>query len=567
MKRKKGLWIILIALVIVGVGFALVRSWFPAKNRPGTGETIVETVAESTGEEASGETEALTESTREEAGDETEALAESESEEAVTEVEPEEDLKDETLEEAHDEFVSGLAELRELNDEEKTFVPDLAINPEDSSVVVGDQIQEVAVEESDGVQLLDTEALEEALEDTGLVVPEGDQVSVEKLAEANDMDQVNLDDGTIILSDTYQTCRIIVKQKDEDSDLLRDEQAVSVVGPFNGTYIFQYDSPEAAKEACERWKQNEAVAYAEPEAVISVQTKKSKTASTSFTYNNFKYWGSAAVGFAHMKSVVKKTYGSVDQAPKVKVAVIDTGIDYNHPLFQDRLLSKGYDFVNGDKNASDDYMHGTACAGIIAKHTTSNVKILPLKAGDENGSLTNLDIYNALEYAIEKKVHIVNMSFGCLAKDYSQLMRDGIYDAHDAGLLLIAAYGNNGVKTVYHMPAGFRGVIGVSAVTVEKELASFSNYGKQVDLSAPGQEIYCAVPKFFDQSRYAYLDGTSMSAPYVAAAAAMFKTLHPKYSATKIRNLMYQNVLDLGAEGKDLRFGNGMIYLKKVKAQ
>lgn len=494
-----------------------------------------------------------------------------------TEIEPVEDLKEETLEEVHEDFVSGLAELRAEHDEDKEYVPSIVVNPEEASVIVGDAVQETVVAESDGEQVLDAGALEEAFEDTALVVPEGEQISIDELAEANDMEVSELDGGMVLLENAYQTCRIIVKQVPPedgitDQEVLTDELALGVVGPMNGNYIFQYETPELAKEACDRWNQDDRVAYAEPEKVISTLTKKNENQTASgarvngFSYKDYRYWGSAAVGFSHMKEVVKDTYGSVSDAPKVKVAVIDTGIDYNHPWFKNRLLSKGYDFVNDDKNATDDYMHGTACAGIIAKNTTKNVKILPLKAGDQNGSLTNADIYNALEYAIAKKVHIINMSFGCLNEDYSRLMKEGIDDAKDAGILLIAAYGNDGVKTVYHMPAGFAGVVGVSSVNVDKKLSYFSNYGKRVDISAPGEGIYCAVPKFFDDSRYCYLDGTSMSAPYVAAAAAMFKTLHPKYSASKITKLLNKHTLDLGKEGKDIRFGEGMIYLKRVKA-
>lgn len=220
----------------------------------------------------------------------------------------------------------------------------------------------------------------------------------------------------------------------------------------------------------------------------------------------------------------------------VTVAVIDTGVDYNHPDLTDNILRLngqvvGYDFHNGDADPMDDNNHGTHCAGILGARggnalgvtgVCQRVKIMPLKFLGGDGTGLDSDAISCIDYARLHGAQILSNSWG--GPDYSQLLLEAIQRARDAGILFVAAAGNEGSSNDSEpsYPANFNqdvdNVISVAASTDQDQLAGFSNYGAvSVDLAAPGQSILSTVRA----SGYQLFSGTSMACPHVAGAAAL----------------------------------------------
>ena len=229
-------------------------------------------------------------------------------------------------------------------------------------------------------------------------------------------------------------------------------------------------------------------------------------------------------------------------SPTVTVAVIDTGIDYNHPDLAGKFAG-GRDFVNGDLDPMDDHGHGTHVSGTIAAAMSNvtgdppaeegvvgvapNARILAYKVCAADGTCTDAAIQLAIEQAIADRANVINMSFGDTS--YSQSLDDAVQDAWNAGLVLVAAAGNGGDTTLVY-PAALANVISVGAFDEDDNRASFSTYGSWVDISAPGNVIMSTYPAFQcgglgtepgDIGCYNWLSGTSMASPHVAGAAAL----------------------------------------------
>lgn len=341
----------------------------------------------------------------------------------------------------------------------------------------------------------------------------------------------------------YQTCRVIVKAK----EAISDSNAIGMAGPYKDLYVFQYADEAAAQLACERFAGRPDVIYAEPSRMSAV---------SGMEYTDINTWGYEVVNFPVISEFVSSKYGS--NVDDIVIAVIDSGIDYNHPLFKNRIADNGYDFVNNDDDPTDDHMHGTAVSGVIASSTPEYVKILPIKSGNADGGLEDLDIYLGIQYAIQQDADIINMSYGAPGK--SETEEEAIKEANAAGILMAASYGNYSTDTSEFYPASFSEVIGVSSINNYETLSGFSNYGDNVDVAAPGEQIYTAYPTDMgDNSGYQMQSGTSFSCPYVAAALAMIKASNPEYTENQIKKLLYSNAIDYGEPGWDKYFGYGMI--------
>jgi subtilisin family serine protease len=258
-----------------------------------------------------------------------------------------------------------------------------------------------------------------------------------------------------------------------------------------------------------------------------------------------------------------KTRGS----EKVVVAVLDSGVDYNHkdlvsniwtrpdsvPQYVDDELG-GFDDVHGfdaDANAGDpmdDNGHGTHCAGVIGAEGNNgegiaginwNVSIMPLKFLGRGGFGTTKNAIEAINYAIDRKqngvnVRVINASWG--STSYSKALEDAIRAAGEQGILFVAAAGNNGTDNDKraHYPSNYDlpNVISVAATDRTDSLTSFSNFGvKTVHIAAPGRDI---VSTWLNNS-YREASGTSMAAPHVSGVAALILAGEPNMSVTKLR--------------------------------
>ncbi|MGQ8873035.1 S8 family peptidase [Paenibacillus sp. TSA_86.1] len=206
----------------------------------------------------------------------------------------------------------------------------------------------------------------------------------------------------------------------------------------------------------------------------------------------------------------------------IKIAIIDTGVQLNHPELASKLLP-GYDYVDYDNIPEDGNGHGTHVAGIAASITNNGVgiagtaplaSIVPLRVLDNNGQGTIGNVGNGLVFAANNGVQVINLSLGGPTGD--TFLQAAVQYAWDRGAVIIAAAGNDNTSFPI-VPASYPNVIAVASTNSYDLKSNFSNYGPWVDMAAPGDSILST----YLGSSYAYLSGTSMAAPQVAGVAAL----------------------------------------------
>ncbi len=219
----------------------------------------------------------------------------------------------------------------------------------------------------------------------------------------------------------------------------------------------------------------------------------------------------------------------------------------------------GADFTNDDSDPLDDSSHGTHVAGIIGAQGNNGiggvgvnwtVHLVALKFLDKNGEGNTANAAEAIDYAVKAGARVINASWGGPA--FSFALFKAIRNAANQGVLVVAAAGNEGSNsdTQPEYPASYDlpNVISVAATDAGDGLVDFSNYGaRTVDLGAPGDDIYSTVPKFANPSGYAYFSGTSMAAPFVSGAAALYLSHTPSATVTQVRDALLQTVDPLPA--------------------
>ncbi len=304
----------------------------------------------------------------------------------------------------------------------------------------------------------------------------------------------------------------------------------------------------------------------------------------------------------------------------VIVAVIDTGVLLNHPDLQGKLVS-GYDFIRnvrvsldgdaidnypddpGDQSPNGSTFHGTHVAGSMAARTDNNngiagigwqTKIMPLRVLGKGGAGNDYDIEQAMRFAAGltndsntlpvRRADVINLSLGgpVISSGFQELVND----VRRAGVIVVAAAGNDGTDTVIY-PASLDGVVSVSGVDINRKRATYSNYGPFVDVAAPGgdntpdvngdgvpdgiistvgDEITDNNGKTKIEYTFASSIGTSMAAPQMAGVIALMKAVYPAMTPAQFDNLLSSGVIteDLGKSGRDDIFGHGLIDAQKA---
>jgi subtilisin family serine protease len=221
----------------------------------------------------------------------------------------------------------------------------------------------------------------------------------------------------------------------------------------------------------------------------------------------------------------EKTTGST-----IRVAILDTGIDLDHPDLQDNIKGN-VNLIKPNKSGDDDKGHGTHVAGIVAALDNDigvigvgpDISLYAVKVLDKKGQGWLSDLIDGLNWCINNEMQVINMSFGSLSDNDS--FHEAIIEAYEAGITLVASAGNNGeYGGEIEYPAKYPETIAVSAVDQYDNFASFSSYGLEIDLTAPGVDIKSAYKK----NAYETLSGTSMSAPHVTGVVALLLTTSPK---------------------------------------
>jgi subtilisin family serine protease len=253
----------------------------------------------------------------------------------------------------------------------------------------------------------------------------------------------------------------------------------------------------------------------------------------------------------------------------IKVAVLDTGIDYNNSAFQDRvILSKEF---TGENHTKDNIGHGTHVAGIIAsnggyKGVAPNALLLNAKVLSDSGSGSTSTIIAGIYWAVENKADIISLSLGKNNDKTDIPLKEAIEYAINKGTIVIVASGNcgscgtcNGFNGVTS-PGNFEEVITVGAVNDYNEFACFSsgkNYSEYIkpDVVAPGVEIIST----YLNNNYKSMSGTSMATPHISGVVALLLEKNPLLNHSEIKSLLEDKAVDLGDEGKDIFYGSGMV--------
>ncbi|MGD2147809.1 MAG: S8 family peptidase [Anaerolineae bacterium] len=383
---------------------------------------------------------------------------------------------------------------------------------------------------------------------------------------------------TIDLSAPHEPDRIIVKFKPNVSQV-GVASASAAVGaevvnelPRLGAQILSVPPEELATKLAVL-RSNPNVEYAEPDYIAQLAYDPDDPYYTGGTQ-----WGP-------QKIQADLAWDLFTGSQDVVIAVIDMGVDLVHPDLQSQLWTNagevpgngqdddgngyaddvhGWDFVNWDGDPQDDHGHGTHVAGIAAATADNgtgvagvgfNSGVMAIKAGNgATGSVRYSAIAQSLYYAADNGADVINLSVG----GYTSVsyLRDAVNYAWSKGCVLVGAVGNDNTDSRFY-PAAYDNVIGVSGTTQSDAKASWSNYGSQVSVAAPGYGIYSTY--WMGTSTYGYLSGTSMAAPHVAGLAALLFAQDGSRTNADVRSLVEETADDLGDAGRDQVFGHGRV--------
>jgi thermitase len=301
----------------------------------------------------------------------------------------------------------------------------------------------------------------------------------------------------------------------------------------------------------------------------TVSIEKNKKVKISQTPNDPYYPAQTYLTNSNIPSAWSVSEGS----PSVIVAVIDTGVDYNHEDLKNKMWTNpsgyfGYDFVNGDNYPMDDNGHGTQISGIIAAQSNNgvgiagiaNVKIMAVKAIPYGGEGDVADLARGIIYAADNGARVANVSLG-LAEE-SQALDDAITYARAKKCLIVAANGNL-YRSFIDNPARNPNAVGVGAVDDSDVRTAYSNYGDGTSLVALGNKIYSSVWKAAnDINGYEYGSGTSFAAPQVTGTAALIISKDPSLTSDQVKKRLISSakkVSAMGNVGYSIEYGYGKL--------
>lgn len=271
------------------------------------------------------------------------------------------------------------------------------------------------------------------------------------------------------------------------------------------------------------------VQHWEPDLRVTITEPYAKKVSDSSTPR--LPWG--------VRQVEANRVWSMTRGKAVKVAVIDTGIDYDHPAVKDNYRG-GVNILSSMLSPYDYNGHGTHVAGTIAGRAveTGLVGVAPrayiyaVKAFNRRGTANLSDLLSAINWCIENKMQVVNMSFGM--EKMSESLRWAIQKAYRRGIIMVAAAGNKGIYGKVDFPARYPETIAITATDKRGQIASFSNYSQEVDVAAPGEMI----PSSWINGGVREISGTSMAVPHVVGTVALLLYLRPDLTPEQIRRIL-----------------------------
>ncbi|HYM53052.1 MAG TPA: S8 family serine peptidase, partial [Candidatus Dormibacteraeota bacterium] len=339
-----------------------------------------------------------------------------------------------------------------------------------------------------------------------------------------------------------------------------DLQQVASVGSSGAAVLTTGGRP--VEEVLAQLRANPGVAWAEPDYVVTVAEEVGVAA---VNVNDPLTGQQYALDRMHVREA-----WSIGTGGSNLIAVVDTGVWAAHPDLAGRLVP-GYDFVNNDSNPADDNAHGTWVSGIIAANANDGLgiagiswtdRIMPVKVMDENGLGMTSDVAAGIHWAVDHGASVINLSIGGFGD--SQLLREAVDYAWARNVVLVAAAGNFRSAGPFY-PASYPHVISVSATQADDEFTNWSNFGADVDVSAPGASILTTNCNRSTVSSCKYtgahivISGTSFSSPNVAGVVALLRARNPGWTNASVVSRILSTADDLGYAGWDNRYGHGRV--------
>ncbi len=373
------------------------------------------------------------------------------------------------------------------------------------------------------------------------------------------------DPQSIVLKDTSRTSALELADRVGGSLRITDDGNFAVIYLPEGKTVYDVFSDEELKNKLPEMSPDYQVSVADMEEAIGfVREPKMPDRKLNDTELSFQSY----LGYINIGTSWNMTLGS-----GITVAVIDTGIDTDHPEFSGRISQNSYN-ASSDKIVKDYGLsviedkqgHGTEVAGVISAAMNNGkgvagiapeAQLLVIKAecNKEGVFERGSDLVFGLYYAIEQDVNVINMSFGSDENIYEEALQL----AADSNIICVASAGNDSTSMLNY-PAADENVIGVGALAYDSwELAEYSNYGDNSDVVAPGTVYTTTIG-----GGYKYINGTSFSSPIVAASLTLYFSSNKRDDVEKIREVLYASCLDLGDLGEDWYYGYGALDLNAL---
>jgi thermitase len=336
----------------------------------------------------------------------------------------------------------------------------------------------------------------------------------------------------------------------------RSKQVDKVYG--DEVYVVEPQDGSSSSKKSSDFKRNGKVLYAEPN--VELHTMVAAPNDPLFAQQYALQRISAVAGWTAFPNAYPSSGGA-------KIAVIDSGIDTDHADLVghiDTANSKCFGLLCL-QGYQDDNGHGTHTAGTAAGATNNgtgiagvsfNSPIQVLKVCNIAGTCNTADVVSAINWARTHGAQVITMSLG---GGGTATMQTAVTQAYNAGVVIVAAAGNDGNATLNY-PAAYAEVISVAATDSNDARASFSNANADVELAAPGVNVLAT----YNDGAYTTMSGTSMATPHVAGLAALLRSQNPSWTNVQVRNRMNACADDLGAAGRDPQFGYGRINLARA---
>ena len=355
----------------------------------------------------------------------------------------------------------------------------------------------------------------------------------------------------------FSTCRLKVKR---ELDSL--EGAVEGVS-YQGDTLLRFGSVAETKRAYSRLCKE----YGEDNVIVDIPL---------FTVDSVSKpvgWGTEFMNIG--KEIARQTQKNGQNARKVTIAVIDSGINSSHEIFDGRAISqKSKDCISSSLGIADEDGHGTSVAGIISESAPDNVELMILKTYTDGSRISVETVGQAVRYAADNNADVINLSMSSSPSlgtaKYSELVKSSVADmenslryAMEKGVIICASSGNDGgnMDELNSYPAVSRYTLAVGAVDRSGERAYFSNYGTRLDFCAPGDNLILAACN--SDSGYYTLSsgrcsGTSYAAPYISTCCAFVKMDNAKAGNSEAIKALSAICVDYGVAGWDRYYGWGM---------